>query len=233
VIWGSCMSDLFLSTANRNCPMRRFLRKKSSLGYFCWEMPRMNMGVSWERKCLLDIVSQKLISYDFCTSFALHKVKWAFGCSKWKLRKPTCVSRFLAYVTCPHDWRIRVAHGKLKTSLRIKTILLWVDVSIQKPGVQEKGCCCVTYIMVCDRKRHKLSMERESWGFDGVIRHLCYVWSALLSHHRADSLSPETLIVSLSKNCDRPSIMFRQTECYSGVLIPLFTISVLAPIMQL
>jgi hypothetical protein len=35
VIWGSCMTDLFLSTVNRNCPVRRFLRKKSSLGYFC------------------------------------------------------------------------------------------------------------------------------------------------------------------------------------------------------
>jgi hypothetical protein len=46
----------------------------------------MNMGVSQERKCLLNIVSQKLISHDFCTSFVLHKVKWAFGGSKWKLR---------------------------------------------------------------------------------------------------------------------------------------------------
>jgi len=76
VIWGSCMTGPFLSTANRNCPVRRFLRKKNSLG----------MGVSRERKCLLNIVSQKLISYDFCTSFVLHKVKWAFGGSKWKLR---------------------------------------------------------------------------------------------------------------------------------------------------
>ena len=66
---------------------------------FCWEMPRMNLGVSWERKCLLNIVSQKLISYDFYTSFALQKVKWAFGGSKWKLRKLTRVSRLLAYVS--------------------------------------------------------------------------------------------------------------------------------------
>ena len=50
-------------------------------------MPGMNMGmgVSWEGKPLLNIVSQKLISYDFCTSFVLHKVKWTFGGSKWKL----------------------------------------------------------------------------------------------------------------------------------------------------
>lgn len=111
---GSYMTDPLLLTVNRNCPMRRFLRKKTSFGYFCWEMPRMNMGVSQERKCLLNIVSQKLISYDFCTSFVLHKVKKTFGGSKWKLIELTRVSRYLAYVTRPHDWRIRVARGKVK-----------------------------------------------------------------------------------------------------------------------
>ena len=39
--------------------MRRFLRKKSSFGYFVQETPRMYMGVSQERNCLLNIVSQK------------------------------------------------------------------------------------------------------------------------------------------------------------------------------
>ena len=63
----------------------------------------MNMGVSQERKCLLSIVSQKLISYGFCTSFVLHKVKKNFGGSKWKLIELTRVSRYLAYVTTsPH-----------------------------------------------------------------------------------------------------------------------------------
>ncbi len=58
----------------------------------------MKMGVSQERKCLLNIVSQKLISYDFCTPFVLHKVKKTYGGSKWKLIELTCVSRYLAYV---------------------------------------------------------------------------------------------------------------------------------------
>ena len=31
------------------------------------------------RKHLLDIVYEKLISYDFCTSFVFHKVKKTFG----------------------------------------------------------------------------------------------------------------------------------------------------------
>ena len=58
---------------------------------------------------------------------------------------------------------------------------------------------------------------------------MCCVCSALLSPHRDDLLPCETLIVLLSKICDRPSIMSRHTECYCGVCIPLFTISVLAP----
>ena len=80
----------------------------------------MNMGVSQERKCLLNIVSQKLISYDFCTSFVLHKVKKTFGGSKWKLVELTRVSRYLAYVTRPHDWRIRVCCGQLKNPMEVK-----------------------------------------------------------------------------------------------------------------
>ena len=147
---GSYMTDPLLLTVNRNCPMRRFLRKKTSFGYFCWEMPRMNMGVSQERKCLLNIVSQKLISYDFCTSFVLHKVKKTFGGSKWKLIELTRVSRYLAYVTSVHithlakslhnshpinkNWDLNTvaghlrcvcaaAHASLIISLELKTIL--------------------------------------------------------------------------------------------------------------
>jgi hypothetical protein len=92
------MTDPFLLTANRNWPMRRFLRKKTSFWYLCWETPRMNMGIFQQRKCLLNIVSRKQISYDFCTSFVLHKVKETFGGSKWKLVELTHVSRYLAYV---------------------------------------------------------------------------------------------------------------------------------------
>ena len=61
-------------------------------------MPRMNIGVSQEGKCLLDIVSWKLVSCDFCTSFALHKVKWASGGSRWMLFDLKHVSWYLAYV---------------------------------------------------------------------------------------------------------------------------------------
>ena len=31
---GQLMTDPFLSTAKRSCPMRRFLGKKTSIGYF-------------------------------------------------------------------------------------------------------------------------------------------------------------------------------------------------------
>ena len=40
-----------------------------------------------------------------------------------------------------------------------------------------------------------------------------------------------TLIDRLYEICDRPNIMVRKTECYCGVFIPLFTTSVLAPII--
>jgi hypothetical protein len=56
------------------------------------------MGTYQERKHLLNIVSQKLLSYDLCTSFVLHKVKKTFGGSKWKLIELMHVSSYLAYI---------------------------------------------------------------------------------------------------------------------------------------
>ena len=109
---------------------------------------------------------------------------------------------------------------KIKNLLEKKNILCWVNVSIQKPDMQEKRMLLCNIYMVCDRKKHKLSMDRETWGFDCVIRPLCCFWSALLSHHSNYVLLHETPIVLSSKNCDRPSIMFRQTECYCGVFMP-------------
>ena len=113
------LSDNFLLTANRNCPMRRFLRRKTTFGYFCWEMPIINMGVSREGKCLLNIVSQKQISYDFGTSFVLQKVKKTFGGSKWKLVELTRVSRYLAYVIhwCCHFLSYCLMSGVTRYSL--------------------------------------------------------------------------------------------------------------------
>ncbi len=135
---------------------------------------------------------------------------------------------------CHSSPRLEIQSGlqKIENLLEEKTILYGVCSSIQNLTCRKIGCCCMTYIMVCDRKKHKLSMERETWGFDCVIRPLCCVWSVLLSHHRDDLLPRETLIVLLSKICDRPSIMSRQSECYCGVFIPLFTVSGLAPIIR-
>ncbi len=186
---GSYMTDPLLLTANRNCPMRRFLRKKTSFGYFCWETPRMNMGVSQEGKCLLNIVSQKLISYDFCTSSVLHKVKKTFGGSKWKLIELTRVSRYLAYVT-----RECVAKN-WKTSWRWKNKPLQHTKNL---SCREDGCCCATYVMVCAGKKRKLSMERETWGFDFVIRplFLCVLGSPKSSQRWLTSAwNPDCLIV--------------------------------------
>jgi len=49
------------------------------------------------RKHILDIVSQKHISCDLCTSFACAKGRRPLGGS-WKLLELISVSRFLAYV---------------------------------------------------------------------------------------------------------------------------------------
>ena len=124
------MTDPFLLTANRNCPIRKFLRKKTSFGYFCWETPIINLG--W--KCLLNTVSHKLISYDFCTSFVLHKVKKTFGGSKGKLIELTRVCRYLAHVTRTHDWRIRVCCRQLKNLMEVKK----TDATYKKPVLQGK-----------------------------------------------------------------------------------------------
>ena len=138
----------------RNCPLRSFLRRKLVLDISSWGTCGL-CTMSWI------LFSKKLYLMTFCTSFALYKVKKTFGGSRWKLMELTHVSRYLAYVTRPHDWRIRVFCGQLKNLMEVKN----------KPLQQKKtclagknGCCCATYIMVCAGKKCKLSMERETWG---------------------------------------------------------------------
>ena len=53
--------------------------KETSFGYFCWEMLIINMGISQERKRLLNIVSQK-----YLMTFVL-----SLYCTKW--RRPLVV----------------------------------------------------------------------------------------------------------------------------------------------
>jgi hypothetical protein len=69
--------------------------------------------VSWKRKSF----SEKPGFYDFCTSLVGAKRRRPLGGSSWKFQEFTIVSRFLAYDTCPHEWRISVACGK-KSSVR-------------------------------------------------------------------------------------------------------------------
>ena len=64
------------------------------------------------RKHILDIVSQKQISCDLRTSSAVAKWRGPLGSSSRKLLELTRVSRFLAYVTRPHEWRISVLAEK-------------------------------------------------------------------------------------------------------------------------
>ena len=69
--------------------------------FFFWETPFDRYGcfseVFWEGKQLLNIVSQKLISYDFVLPLCCTKWKGPLEGSRCKLIELTCVSRFLAY----------------------------------------------------------------------------------------------------------------------------------------
>ena len=84
-IGGSLIAPwLLLSvTASRISFLRRFLRQNHQLDIPCWETPFDRYGmllISFlRRKHLLEVVSQKHISCDLCTSFALCKAEKTFG----------------------------------------------------------------------------------------------------------------------------------------------------------
>ena len=99
--------DCFLSETTRKwCPTSRIMshkkvpQKEAYLGnILILRNPFLSMG-----SC------QKLyVLWLFDTSFACAKWRRPLGGSSWKLLELTSVSRFLAYVTRPHKWRISVA----------------------------------------------------------------------------------------------------------------------------
>ncbi len=106
-------------TASQIFILRKFLRRNhwlDAFGYFSteelhilvWDVsPKFS-----EKKSFLDIVSQKQVSNDLFTSFAVAMWRRPLGSSSWKLLELTSVSRFLAYVTRPHKWRISVLAEK-------------------------------------------------------------------------------------------------------------------------
>ena len=99
VIWGSFHDWSISFNCQQELSCEKVAEKENFSWIFCWETPRMKKSVSWERKRLLNVVSQKLISYDFCASFVLYKVKWAFWRFQVEAHELTHVRRYLAYVT--------------------------------------------------------------------------------------------------------------------------------------
>ncbi len=72
-------------------------------------------------------ISEKIISHDFCTSFVLHKVKEAFGGSRWKLVELTHVSRYLAYDRgggCQYKSHYKRSSGKRLQMMAVLTFLV-------------------------------------------------------------------------------------------------------------
>ena len=119
VVWEQFHDCFLLKNCQWNIILRRFLRRIHQLdivGYFTTdELPILVWDVSQkfsEKKTYLDIVSQKQISCDLSTSFVVAKLRRPLGTSSWKLLELTSVSRFLAYVTRPHEWRISVLAEK-------------------------------------------------------------------------------------------------------------------------
>jgi hypothetical protein len=79
--------------------------------------------------------------------------------------------------------------------------------------------------MLCTRKKRKLSMERETWGFDFFIRPLCCVLQCSPKSLQRWLFSCETLIVISSKLViDQVSCLDR-LNVIAGYLYLLFTIS--------
>ena len=76
--------------------------------------------------------------YFLLSKYSLISGKGPLGGSRWKLLELTSVSRFLAYCTRPHDWRIRGAHGRVKpwwgknpnmNQTCRKTLCVWVKIA--------------------------------------------------------------------------------------------------------
>ena len=99
-ILGTVARLFFLSPTCRNCPLRSFLGIGLMLDISFW-------GMCWLCTVSWILFSEKLSLMTLCTSFVLYEVKKTFGGSRWKLRVLTRVSRFMAYVTRPHEWSIR------------------------------------------------------------------------------------------------------------------------------
>ncbi len=79
------------------------------------------------RKHILDIVSQKQISRDFEYSLCCCKMKKTLGKFQLEAPRASSVSRFLAYVTLPHEWRISVEKGKKASEEKIYPAHTWVS----------------------------------------------------------------------------------------------------------
>jgi hypothetical protein len=109
VILGTVASLSLLSPNCRNCPLRSFL----GIG--------LMLDMSFFGTCGLCtmswiLFSEKLYLMTLCAYLVLSKVKKTIGGSRWKLRELTRVNRFLAYLTCPHEWSIRSKKGSHKSN---------------------------------------------------------------------------------------------------------------------
>jgi hypothetical protein len=75
-----------------------------------------------KHKKIQDQTSANMVIVVFLCFVQNEEDLWEVPVSIWKLLELTSVSRFMAYVTCPHKWRISVAFVN-KKALREKNII--------------------------------------------------------------------------------------------------------------
>ncbi len=102
-------------------PAQYFLEKvfeiKLSVVYFflrnsLWQVRDVSQKFSEKKTSFWILFLRKNNLVIFVLPLLAAKWRRLLGGSSWKLLELTSASRFLAYCTCPHKWRISVACGK-------------------------------------------------------------------------------------------------------------------------
>ena len=111
----------------------------------------------------------------FCTSFALHRVKETFGGSRWKFRRHTCVSRFLAYVRetwifCLEYRRTCLASFLKQGNAGFKLASTW--------SIKKHAACSLPQEQDDEDQKRCLIIHQDSW----TNQSCCYVYSSEKLH---------------------------------------------------
>ncbi len=119
VVWEQ-FHDCFLLKLPVKYYPEKVSKKKPSVGYdwifHYWGTPYTCMGcfseAFWEENLFWILFLRNKYLVIWVLPLLLQSEEDLLGSSSWKLLELTSVSRFLAYVTHPHEWRISVLAEK-------------------------------------------------------------------------------------------------------------------------